>query len=67
MITRPDVWRKTEARLQRRKPYSYRQARLIFEALYREARALRALPSHDPLDGLDADLRLADALRRLPR
>ena len=67
MITKPMVWRRTEARLQRREHFSYAQARRLFDALYHEARALHVLPSRDPLEGLEADLRLAAALHGLAR
>ena len=67
MITRPTVWRRTEARLQRRERFSYAQACRFFNALYHEARTLRVLPSRDPLEGLETDLRLAAALHGLER
>ena len=38
------------------------EALRVFEALYMEARRLGVLPSADPLEGLDVDLRLARAL-----
>ena len=65
MITHPARWRQVDARLRAREVRSYAQARKLFEALYREARALGALPPKDRLQGLEADLRLAAALNRL--
>ena len=67
MITRLEVWRRTDGRLRARSVRSYAQARKLFEALYREARALKVLPARNRLEGLEADLRLAAALNRLPR
>lgn len=67
MMTRPMVWRRAEARLRRQERLTYAQARRLFNALYHEARALRVLPSRDPLEGLEAALRLAAALHGLAR
>ena len=67
MITRPTVWRRTEARLRRQERLSYAQARRLFNALHQEARALRVLPNPDRLAGLETDLRLAAALHGLAR
>lgn len=65
MVTHPAIWRQVESRLQAKKPRSYAHNRKLFNSLHREARALRVLPSLDRLDGLEVDLRLAAALRRL--
>jgi len=42
-----------------RNPADYRRNIMIFEALYQEARSLGVLPSKDPLDGIEVDVRLA--------
>jgi hypothetical protein len=43
------------------RPDYFRNLRL-FEALFREARALGALPLKDPLEGIENDIRLARVL-----
>jgi hypothetical protein len=43
-------------------PPDYFQNLALFEALYREARALGALPLKDPLEGIETDIRLAQIL-----
>ena len=47
--------------LRREKP-DYRASLAIFEALWQEARTLGVLPSADPLEGIEIDIRLAEAL-----
>lgn len=42
--------------------FSYREALQIFEALYKEARTLEALPGSNPLEGIESDIRLAAIL-----
>jgi hypothetical protein len=46
----------------RRRTASYRENARLVEGLYREARALGALPLGDPLEGIEVDVRLARAL-----
>lgn len=41
---------------------SYLDNLRLFEALYREAQALSVFPLDDPLEGIDVDIRLAQAL-----
>jgi len=65
MITRPNLWRKTEDRMRARHPLAYLEALLIYDALYKEARLLGALNKFDLMEDLKADLRLAEALNRL--
>ena len=65
MITKEKFWRRTEVRLIAQERLSYAQTRKRFEALYREARTLRILPARDRLQGLETDLRLAEALNHL--
>ena len=43
-------------------PPDYFQNLVLFEALYREARTLGALPLKDPLEGIETDIRLARIL-----
>jgi len=43
----------------RRRPVDYRENLRIVEALYEEARALKAFPPSNPLDGIEVDLQLA--------
>ena len=65
MITQPRVWQKFEKQLQAKKNLTYRQACKIFDTLYWEARSLGVLPSKNPLEGIEVDIRLAAALNRL--
>lgn len=44
---------------------SYRKALLIFEALYREAVTLGAIRPANILEGLEVDLRIAEAIHSL--
>ncbi len=41
---------------------SYKTALKIFEALWKEAVTLNVLPSRDPLEGIDVDVRIARIL-----
>ncbi len=62
MIREPKlVWEFENAQL-RRRPVDYRENLRIVEALYEEARALKAFPPSNPLDGIEVDLQLARVL-----
>lgn len=62
MITNPAMVEAFEAALVRREaPNFLRNLRLV-DGLYQEARALGVFPLSDPLDGIEVDLRLAQAL-----
>ncbi|MBN1103944.1 MAG: hypothetical protein JXL84_11070 [Deltaproteobacteria bacterium] len=50
-----------KAEMRKARPDYFRNLE-IFEALYREARGLGVFPPKDPLEGMEADLRLAEAL-----
>ena len=43
-------------------PLDYAESLAIYEALWEHARRLGALPSDDPLEGIDVDIRLAQIL-----
>jgi hypothetical protein len=43
-------------------PPDYFRNLTVFEGLYREARTLGVLPTKDPLEGIDTDIRLAGIL-----
>ena len=62
MIRRHELVARFEAGLARREPLDARRNLAIYEALFREARALGVLPGVDPLEGIDVDIRLARAL-----
>jgi hypothetical protein len=49
------------------RPMSYLANLRIFEALFREARALGAFPLRDRLEGIEVDIALAKAIRRVRR
>ena len=65
MVTHSTRWQRLDWQLRARQTRSYRVARRIYEELYRQARRLGQLPSRDPLEGLEADVRLARALQQL--
>jgi hypothetical protein len=52
-------------RQRQREPLSYAQSMRIFEAMWNEARALGVLERCDPLEGIDADIALVKAIRRV--
>jgi hypothetical protein len=58
----PSLMESFDRNLIRDQPVDYRQNVLVYEALYREARALGIFPLKDPLDGIDVDLHLARVL-----
>lgn len=62
MILNPSIVRAFEQTLARQEPADYRRNLRIFEALYSEARSLGVIPLTNPLDGIDADIRLAGVL-----
>jgi len=49
----------------KRRQYSYIQRLRIYQELLKEARDLKKLPLKNPLEGLDADLRIATILNSL--
>jgi hypothetical protein len=51
-----------EKREHREERLSHAQALRLFEAMWREAAALGVLPPEDPLEGIEADIRLARVL-----
>lgn len=54
-----------EARLAARAPPSIVSALQIADALLEEARALGVWPPSSPLEGIEVDVRVAEALRRV--
>lgn len=62
MITNRKLWRQAEIRFWAKERLSYKKARQIYNALYREARALGFFKGSDPLEGFEIDLRLARIL-----
>ena len=54
--------REFEDELMRRTPVDYHANLKVFEALWEHATKLKVLPPKNPLEGLDVDLRLAEAL-----
>ncbi len=54
-----------EARAAAAEPLSLARALAIVDALVEEARALGVWPPADPLEGIDVDVRIAGALRRV--
>jgi hypothetical protein len=62
MIRRNAILDEFEREQIRKEPPDFHRNLAIFEALYREALYLGVLPSADPLEGIEVDLRLARAL-----
>jgi len=62
VIRESKLLRKFENAQLRRRPVDYRENLRIVEALYQEARALKAFPPSNPLDGIEVDLQLARIL-----
>ena len=63
MLRRTDRWDAFE-RDWRRRPTSHARNLRVYEALWREARALGTMPPEDPLDGIEDDVRRIRRLRR---
>jgi hypothetical protein len=61
-IKNAEVLQEFNDRLMAQKPADYFTSLEIFEALWAHATQLGVLPPKDPLDGLEVDLRLAEAL-----
>lgn len=66
MLRRPDLVERFEREMIRSTPPDFERNLRIVEALYEEARALGVFPPTDPLDGVDVDVKLAQALSVRP-
>jgi hypothetical protein len=62
VIRDPKLLQDLDDRLAAESPVDFAANRRVFEELWRHAVRLGALPPQDPLDGLEVDLRLAEAL-----
>ncbi len=62
VIRDPKLLQDLDDRLAAETPVDFAANRRIFAELWRHAVRLGALPPQDPLDGIEADLRLAEAL-----
>lgn len=67
MIKKHDELQRFEAMQVKSKPPDYAAAARLFEAMWLEACELGVLPAKDPLDGIDADIRLARILNTCSR
>lgn len=63
VIRDPDMVRRFEDELIRQSPPNFAENLRIYEALWEHAHRLGALPLRDPLEGIEADIELAEALR----
>ncbi|HXF69772.1 MAG TPA: hypothetical protein VNK89_08185 [Thermoflexus sp.] len=63
MIRDPETWKAFEAEWQRQTPADPARHFRIFDLLLEIARDLGAWPPADPLEGIEVDLRIAQALR----
>ena len=59
LITNPKKLKELKMKLLKTEKVDIVQNFRINEALYREARALRAIPLKDPLDGIQIDIKIA--------
>lgn len=66
MITRPDLVAAFEMEQIRNTPPDFERSLRIVEGLYELARMLGALPTKNPLEGIEVDIRVARALNVRP-
>ncbi|MEA3494151.1 MAG: hypothetical protein U9R38_07220 [Candidatus Margulisiibacteriota bacterium] len=57
MIKKPELLRMFD-----KEKLSFKEAMRIFESLWQEALSLKVLPSKNPLEGIEKDLRIAKIL-----
>lgn len=62
MIREPELVRRFEDEQLRKESTDHASGLAVFEALWEEARSLGVLPLADPLEGIEVDIRLAEAL-----
>jgi len=62
MIRDPETWCRWEAQWQRSTPADLEANLRLFQTLMDHARALGAWPPKDPLEGIEVDIRLAEAV-----
>ena len=62
MLRRPDLVQALEDQVAREHRLTPTQAMNLYEAMWRQARALGALPGADPWQGVEDDIRLAHLL-----
>ena len=62
MLKNPKLVRSFENEELRKEKLPYLEALKIFEAMWREAVSLGVLPSKDPLEGIETDIKLAQIL-----
>ena len=62
MVRNPELLREFDDEWIRSSPPDYHRNLRIVEAMLREARHLGVLPSRDPLEGIEVDIRIARAL-----
>ena len=67
MIKNPDILEQLERKVIRKEKLSFEQALTIFEAMWKEGVNLGVLPSKDPLEGIDVDIRVARILNCLKK
>jgi len=62
MIRNPESFKKFEDDFHRNEKRSFDQSMMIFTALWSEAVRLGVLPTEDPLEGIEVDIRIAKVL-----
>lgn len=62
MIRNPEKWREWEESGPLSEPADFKKNLQIVDAMYQFARSLGVFPPKDPLDGIEADIRIAKAL-----
>lgn len=62
MIKDPETLRRFEDSLAKGEKLPFAKALQIYEAMWHEGRALGVLPPRDPMEGIEADIKLARIL-----
>ncbi len=64
MIKNPEILEEFERQLIASEPANYEKNMRIYEAMWREARALGVFPGKNLLEGIEGDIRIAKILHR---
>lgn len=64
MIKNPEILEEFEKELIASEPPNYEKNMKIYEAMWREARALGVFPGKNLLEGIEGDIRIAKILHR---
>lgn len=62
MIKDPKSWKEFETSLTKREKPDYKRNLKIFEELVKHAKSMKVFPPKNPLEGIEADIRIAKFL-----